>query len=234
MTTLDATFRRIVAAYCHRRGWSARRFGAEALGDPGFVSTLSRGRSPRLATADRLLAFMGFAPLAPAFRREVETFLAVTATKASVLGVRAARDPTFVARLRKGVSPRLVTVERVRAWMYEGASAAEREALAEARAGAPASLLEAGATEAPASPTDSTTTQGDPPMQTETIYLSTREAAAFLGLSPRTLDRYRVSGEGPAFHKFGSRVRYLKGDVEAWAAARRRRSTSDDGLGRAA
>ena len=27
-------------------------------------------------------------------------------------------------------------------------------------------------------------------------YLNTREAAAWLGLSPRTLDRYRVSGEG--------------------------------------
>ena len=34
-------------------------------------------------------------------------------------------------------------------------------------------------------------------------YLNTREAAAWLGLSPRTLDRYRVSGEGPAFHRFG-------------------------------
>ena len=62
-----------------------------------------------------------------------------------------------------------------------------------------------------------------------TKYLSTREAAAWLGLSPRTLDRYRVSGEGPAFHRFGSRVRYLVTDLETWAAARRRVSTSDDG-----
>ena len=37
----------------------------------------------------------------------------------------------------------------------------------------------------------------------------------------RTLDRYRVSGEGPVFHQFGSRVRYLLADVEAWASARR-------------
>ena len=59
-------------------------------------------------------------------------------------------------------------------------------------------------------------------------YLSTGEAAAWLGLSPRTLDRYRVSGEGPAFHRFGSRVRYLAADLEAWASARRL-STSDDG-----
>ena len=60
-------------------------------------------------------------------------------------------------------------------------------------------------------------------------YLSTREAAEWLGLSPRTLDRYRVTGEGPVFHSFGSRVRYLLADLEAWAQARRRTSTSDDG-----
>ena len=63
----------------------------------------------------------------------------------------------------------------------------------------------------------------------DTLYMSGREAAAFLGLSPRTLDRYRVNGEGPAFHKFGNRVRYARADLEAWAAARRRTSTSDTG-----
>ena len=60
-------------------------------------------------------------------------------------------------------------------------------------------------------------------------FLSTREAAEWLGLSARTLDRYRVSGDGPAFHRFGSRVRYLAAHLEAWASARRRLSTSDDG-----
>ena len=39
-----------------------------------------------------------------------------------------------------------------------------------------------------------------------TIYLNTREAAARLGLSTRTLDRYRVSGDGPVFLRFGGRV----------------------------
>ena len=66
-------------------------------------------------------------------------------------------------------------------------------------------------------------------MNDSTTYMGTRDAAAFLGLSPRTLDRYRVSGDGPAFHKFGRRVRYLRADIEAWARARRRISTSDDG-----
>ena len=62
-------------------------------------------------------------------------------------------------------------------------------------------------------------------------YLDTREAADFLGLSNRTLDRYRVTGEGPAFYKFGSRIRYALADLEAWAGSRRMRSTSDDGTG---
>ena len=62
-------------------------------------------------------------------------------------------------------------------------------------------------------------------------YLNTREAAAHLGLSTRTLDRYRVSGDGPVFLKFGGRVRYLAEDLDEWARSRRRRSTSDPGSG---
>ena len=68
-------------------------------------------------------------------------------------------------------------------------------------------------------------------MKEATNYLSTRQAAEWLGLSTRTLDRYRVSGDGPVFHRFGGRVRYLRADLDAWAASRRRRSTSDDGTG---
>ena len=62
-----------------------------------------------------------------------------------------------------------------------------------------------------------------------TIYLNTREAAAHLGLSTRTLDRYRVSGDGPVFLRFGGRVRYTREDLDAWAKTRRRAPTSDDG-----
>lgn len=61
-----------------------------------------------------------------------------------------------------------------------------------------------------------------------TNYLSTVEAAAWLGLSPRTLDAYRVRGGGPAFHRFGRIVRYRLADLERWAAERRTSSTSDD------
>ena len=66
-------------------------------------------------------------------------------------------------------------------------------------------------------------------MAQETTYLNTREAAARLRLSTRTLDRYRVSGDGPVFLKFGGRVRYLPEDLDDWARSRRRKSTSDDG-----
>ena len=65
--------------------------------------------------------------------------------------------------------------------------------------------------------------------QRGTMYLDTRQAAAYLGLSTRTLDRYRVSGDGPVFLKFGGRVRYLCEDLDAWVRTRRRKSTSDNG-----
>ena len=37
------------------------------------------------------------------------------------------------------------------------------------------------------------------------MYLSTRQTAAFLGLSSRALDRYRINGDGPPFYMFGQR-----------------------------
>ena len=51
--------------------------------------------------------------------------------------------------------------------------------------------------------------------------MNTREAAALLGLSPGTLARYRITGEGPWYCKLGGCVRYRGNDVEAWAADRR-------------
>ena len=61
----------------------------------------------------------------------------------------------------------------------------------------------------------------------EQSYVNTRQAAVYLGLSTSTLNRYRVGGEGPAFHRFGSRVLYHRDDLDAWAGERRLRSTSD-------
>lgn len=58
-------------------------------------------------------------------------------------------------------------------------------------------------------------------------YLSNDEAAAFLKLSPRTLEKQRVIGGGPRFHKFGRRVVYAIEDLETWADERVCTSTSD-------
>ncbi len=58
-------------------------------------------------------------------------------------------------------------------------------------------------------------------------YFDTRRAAAYLGLSHRTLDGYRVSGDGPAFHRFGNRVRYRRLDLDAWAGKRRATTTAE-------
>ena len=58
-------------------------------------------------------------------------------------------------------------------------------------------------------------------------YLTNDEAAAFLRLSPRTLEKQRVIGGGPRFRKFGRRVMYAIVDLETWADARSFEMTSD-------
>lgn len=57
--------------------------------------------------------------------------------------------------------------------------------------------------------------------------LTNNEAAAFLRLSPRTLEKQRVIGGGPRFHKFGRRVMYALTDLEAWAGERSFETTFD-------
>ncbi|MGY4227600.1 putative DNA-binding transcriptional regulator AlpA [Bradyrhizobium sp. USDA 4503] len=57
--------------------------------------------------------------------------------------------------------------------------------------------------------------------------LTQREAAMALRLSERTLERWRVSGDGPPFAKLGRRIGYRPADLEAWIAARLRHSTSE-------
>ncbi len=58
-------------------------------------------------------------------------------------------------------------------------------------------------------------------------YLTNDEAAAFLRLSPRTLEKQRVIGGGPRFRKFGRRVMYAIVDLDAWADARSFEATCD-------
>jgi len=60
-------------------------------------------------------------------------------------------------------------------------------------------------------------------------YLTNNEAADFLRLSPRTLEKQRVEGNGPRFRKFGRRVLYAMHDLETWADARSFEITSGTG-----
>jgi predicted site-specific integrase-resolvase len=56
-------------------------------------------------------------------------------------------------------------------------------------------------------------------------HLNQVELAARLKISPRTLERWRWTGEGPAFLKIGGRVIYRLDDVEAYENGRRCEST---------
>ena len=227
MTTLDANLRHAVLAYLKRSGLSGLQFGQLALGNPEFVLGLDRGRSLTLETADRVLRFMGQAPIGPMFRREVEAFLGVTGTGQADLGLKAVEDAAFVEKLRQRTSIRLTAVQRVRTWMRETASETERASIARILAGGDEAMptldpdpaaLDALTVSAPSPSNQETET----PLADQPAFLTTRQAAALLSLSPRTLDRYRVAGKGPPFHRFGSRIAYARADLEEWIAQRRR------------
>ena len=66
------------------------------------------------------------------------------------------------------------------------------------------------------------TTQPDP-------FRSQADAAAFMNLSERTLEAYRVKGGGPPYYKLGRRVCYKIGDLVEWVEGQRRTSTSQVG-----
>ena len=59
--------------------------------------------------------------------------------------------------------------------------------------------------------------------------LNTKEAARYLRVSHRTLERHRVTGEGAEFFKVGRLVFYETAKLDAYLERRRRRSTSDPG-----
>jgi predicted DNA-binding transcriptional regulator AlpA len=54
----------------------------------------------------------------------------------------------------------------------------------------------------------------------------TKKAATFLSVSPRTLERHRLTGTGPAFVKIGKLVRYSEHDMLAWIQQSTHTSTS--------
>src|SRR5258708_25767851 len=71
----------------------------------------------------------------------------------------------------------------------------------------------------------------DKPTNSQQRFLRTTEAARFLGLSGRTLEKHRTHGTGPRYRKLGGRVVYAVADLQAWADTCLRQSTSDPGQG---
>ena len=58
MRTLTEHFHSTVEEFLDRTGFKPTEFGRQSVGDPSLVLNLRRGRSPTLATADRILAFI--------------------------------------------------------------------------------------------------------------------------------------------------------------------------------
>ena len=57
-------------------------------------------------------------------------------------------------------------------------------------------------------------------------FLTTDQAAFYLGLASCTLQKMRVTGGGPKYRKHGRYVRYHIDDLDAWSAARVKEATS--------
>ena len=60
-------------------------------------------------------------------------------------------------------------------------------------------------------------------------WFDTQSLADELEVSPRTIEVWRLKGEGPTYTKIGRLVRYRREDVQEWLDSRVRRSTSDPG-----
>lgn len=59
-------------------------------------------------------------------------------------------------------------------------------------------------------------------------YINEKALAARWGLSPRTLQRWRYQGKGPAHLKLGGRVLYRLSDIETWETRNRRPGADRD------
>lgn len=67
-------------------------------------------------------------------------------------------------------------------------------------------------------------------------FLNTAQAAFYIGLSQRTLEKMRVTGGGPKYRKHGRYVRYHIDELDDWSKGRSRDTDSgdhQDGSGRA-
>ena len=59
--------------------------------------------------------------------------------------------------------------------------------------------------------------------------MTTKNVAKRTGISKSTLEKLRLTGNGPVFLKRGKSVFYTEQDIVNWLQASRRRSTSDPG-----
>ena len=62
-------------------------------------------------------------------------------------------------------------------------------------------------------------------------YFRTGPAADYTGCAASTLEKMRVTGDGPPFLKVRRLVLYDRDDLDAWLSSKRRTSTSDTGGG---
>jgi len=65
------------------------------------------------------------------------------------------------------------------------------------------------------------------PLSIRPLVMTEGSAADTLGLSPRTLQRWRVEGRGPAFVKLGKKVGYTEAALRRYVEASERTSTGE-------
>jgi len=63
-----------------------------------------------------------------------------------------------------------------------------------------------------------------------TPFLTTDQAAEYLHLAPKTLEKYRVVGGGPVYRKHGRKVLYRLTDLDAWSDGRQALSTTETSM----
>lgn len=72
--------------------------------------------------------------------------------------------------------------------------------------------------------------QTEPHRLEDSLYLTSKQAAAYMGLSPRTVESWRSTEDGPSFVRISNRsIRYERAHLDEWMQRRVRRSTSDPG-----
>jgi predicted DNA-binding transcriptional regulator AlpA len=65
------------------------------------------------------------------------------------------------------------------------------------------------------------------PVPTQSPVLRTDPAAKYCGSTKSTFEKYRLTGEGPAYIKLGRVVVYDIEDLNTWLTSHRRMSTSE-------